>query len=878
MSLTAGTRIGPYEIAEAIGAGGMGVVFRARDHALSRDVAIKILPPGLADEPERRQRIAREARLLAAVNHPHIAQVYGIEESSAGSAIVMELVPGSTLRDVIRSGPIQTREALALARQIALALDAAHEKGIVHRDLKPENVKVTDDRVVKVLDFGLALALHGEGGTSDSATIGAATQSGQIVGTVGYMSPEQARGQVLDRRTDIWAFGCIVFELFSGRAAFNAATVSDTIAAILEKEPDWSALPPSTPAYVRHLIARCLQKDRRERLRDIGDALPELSGGSAISAAPAVGETLAVGAVSRVWRPLAFALAAIALTLAAVVAWQWSRNRVLPSPTTVPRPVRFALAPPPETRFGSHISGIETTTLAFSPDGTRLGFIATPKGQAPRIFVRSLDAEESRALAGTEGAISLFWSPDSRSIGFFAAGKLKRTEQSGGAPVSLCDVPLGMGLYGTWGSGGDILFASVQGDQILRVSSSGGTPTPAIRPTDSRRRVLWPRYLPDGRRFLYTATGENSTGEVVLVDRDGTERSVLQAMSQAQFVEPDIVMVVRESTLIAQRIDLSTGRTIGEPVSVAGPVAYSAATGWAEVTASPNGMLALQAHRDISRITIVKRTGAAERSVSTRGTYLAVRAAPDSSALLFSRLRPELGTYDIWSIGLARGGETPLTYAPGMETGEVWVPGMKSIVLAVGKGGPPNLFVRDLSSGQERPLARSPRFHFATDVSPDGNIVAYQQRTERGNWDLMQVRLDDSSKVQPIFDTPASESDLRFAPVGGRVAFVSDESGGPEVYVTTFPVSSVKFLVSSGGGMAPRWRRDGRELYYISSSNTMMAVTFDADGRPRNPVALFAASGWTTFDVMDNGERFVAIVRESVGYEQPLTILLNWQP
>jgi len=288
-------------------------------------------------------------------------------------------------------------------------------------------------------------------------------------------------------------------------------------------------------------------------------------------------------------------------------------------------------------------------------------------------------------------------------------------------------------------------------------------------------------------------------------------------------------------------------------------------------------MLALQTHRDVSRMTLLKRTGAIERTVSTPGAYLSVRAAADGSALLFSRLRPELGTFAIWTTTLARGSETPLTHEPGMETGEVWLPGMKSIVLAAARGGPPNLFVRDLTSSKDRPLAQSTRFHFATDISPDGKIVAFQQRTERGNWDLMQVRIDDAGKVQPIFDTPASESDLRFAPTAGRIAFVSDESGRPEVYVASFPVTSARTMVSSGGGLAPRWRRDGRELYYMSLSSTLMVVPVDADGRSGNPMPLFAAPRWSNFDVMDNGARFVAIVRESVAYEQPLTVLLNWR-
>ena len=879
MSLTAGSRVGQYEIAEGIGAGGMGVVYRARDHALGRDVAIKILPQAVAEDPDRRQRFAREARLLAAVNHTHIAQIYGIEDSTAGAAIVMELVPGETLRHLIRFGAIGTREALGYARQIALALDAAHEKGIVHRDLKPDNVKVTPDGVVKVLDFGLAKAWSGEGETTDAETMTSArdTRPGQVMGTTGYMSPEQARGQAVDRRTDVWAFGCVLFELFAGRPPFDAATASDTIAAVLEKDPDWEALPPATPARVRHLIARCLEKDRRQRLRDIGDALPDLADDSVIRAASVSGTGVqGSSGVSRTWRPLAFVLAAVAVLLAGTTLWLWSRGRPAAS-SLITQPVRFALPPPSGARFGSNISNIEATTIAFSPDGTRLAFVATPKEGPSLVFVRALDDEDGRAVQGTEGAVSVFWSPDNQSLGFFAGGTLKRIDSAGGAAVKICDVPLLVGMHGTWGSSGEILFASVQGDGISRVPARGGTPMPVISTTNVRRRVLWPHYLPDGQRFLFMWMDDRSNGEVVLVDRDGTERPILPALSQPLFVEPDIVLVVRESTLIAQRVDFSAGRPIGEPVSVMGTVAYSAATGWAEVTASPKGMLALQTHRDVSRMILVKRSGEFERTVSTPGSYLSVRAAQDGSALLFSRLRPDLGIYDIWTASFARGGETPLTDGPGMKTGEVWLPGMQSMVMAAARGGPPNLYLRDLVSGTERRLAQSPRFQFATDVSPDGKIIAYNQRTERGNWDLMQIPVDGTSKEQPIFATSASEMDLRFSPVGGRVAFVSDESGRQEVYVAPFPATGPKTLVSSGGGFGPRWRRDGRELYYRSASGSLMAATVSEDGHPGSSAALFQANGWANFDVMDNGARFVAIERLSVGYEQPLTVLLNWQ-
>ena len=877
--LTAGTRIGPYEIAESIGAGGMGIVFRARDQALERDVAIKILPQSLADDAELRQRFAREGRLLAAVNHPHIAQVYGVEDSPAGLAIVMELVPGATLRDLISARSVSGRARLEYARQIALAIDAAHEKGIIHRDLKPDNVKVTPEGTVKVLDFGLAKAWLGDAESSDAATMtGAdATRSGHVMGTARYMSPEQARGQPVDRRTDIWSFGCVLFELFSGRPAFDGPSTSDAIAAVLDKDPDWDALAVSTPPRVRHLIARCLEKDRRLRLRDIGDALPELTENSPPFAPSSLTAPVAASPRARWRRALAGLWLVLTVALAATTMWLWQRAAAPAAPAAGLRPVRFALPPPGNARFGSSLPPLETPTIAFSPDGTRLAFIATEKGQPSRVWVRRMEDEEARPVSGTEDAISVFWSPDGGSLAFFASGNLKRVAADGGAAVKIADVPRLVGLSGTWGARGDILFATVQGDDILRVPASGGIPTPAVRRTEGWRRVLWPHFLPDGRRFLYSRFGDKHDGEVVLVEDGGAERPIIDAISLAQFVAPDIVLVVRESTLLAQRIDLASGRPVGDPVSVEGPVGYSAATGWAEMTASPNGMIAMQTHRDVGHVAIFTRSGVLERNVGAPGGYLAVHVAPDESALLFSRLRPELGTYDIWTTTLARGSETPITTSPGMETGEVWLPGMQSIALAVGTGGPPNLFVRDIVSGRERRLLQSPRFQYPTDASPDGKTIAYQQRTTLGTWDVMTVPIDGADAGTPLFASPASETDLRFSPAGGQVAWVSDESGRSEVYVAPFPSNGVRTMVSSGGGFAPRWRRDGRELYFMSPSGTLMASPVSASGQPGNAVRLFAAGNWTGYDVMAGGERFVAIVGDARSAEQPLTVLLNWQ-
>ena len=864
-SLPPGTRVGPYEVRTAIGEGGMGQVFRAYDTSLQRDVALKVLPPGLAGDAEYRARFSREARVLATLNHPHIAQVYGLEDSVAGPAIAMELVSGATLRDRLRSGVSRT-EALRLAYQIATALDAAHEKGIIHRDLKPGNIMVTPDGAAKVLDFGLAKTSVEPEATSQHDTTLAATVHGAVLGTPAYMSPEQARGQAVDRRTDIWAFGCVLYELLAGRIAFKGESHSDLIAAILERDPDWRALPADTPAALRRLLQRCLEKDRRQRLRDIGDALPELGApwGDPDASAPVARR--AVGGV------LTMALVAAALATGSAATWWLMGGRSTGSPARSPLPVRFALPPPTGARYGT---GIESTSVSVSPDGSTVAFVAFRPG-ASRILVRPLSDETAREIPGTDGATSMFWSPDGNSLGFFVRGQLKRVDLSGGAPVKVCDVPIAIGLAGSWGPQGDILFATVQGERISRVPAAGGAPAVVMEESKAGGRLLWPRHLPDGRRFIYTHLTPDLQGRIMLAEPDGQSTPIVTATSQAHWIDPDWLVFVREGTLVAQRIDLAAGQPVGEPVSIIGPVAYSAATGWANVTASPNGTIVVQGHTDESRVAWFDLNGTETGRIGNKGTYTSVRLSPDDSTLLFTRLRPELGTRDIWKTDLSRPGETPVTSSPGMETGEVWLPGARAVVFAAAEGGPPNLFHKDLSSGAERRLLTSPRFQFPNDVSADGSQIIYQQRTDLGNWDVMLVSIADPSRVSSLFASASSEYDARLAPGGTRMAFTSDESGRSQVYVAPFPGVGAKTAVSSAGGSRPRWRRDGRELFFISGDRKLMAAPIDAAGVPGTARALFSATEWLDYDVARDG-RIIAVVLEVVGAEQPLTVIVNWR-
>jgi len=866
-SLPPGTRVGPYEVLSALGAGGMGQVFRAHDTALYRDVALKILPPHLAGDAEYRARFSREARALATLNHPHIAQVYGLEDSATGPVIVMELVLGATLRDRLLGG-VSRAEALRLAQQIAMALDAAHEKGIIHRDLKPGNIMVTPDGAAKVLDFGLAKTALRPGSTTEHDTTLAKTMEGAVVGTPAYMSPEQARGQEVDRRTDIWAFGCVFYELLAGRAAFTGESSSDLVAAILERDPDWRALPADTPAHVRRLIQRCLQKDRRQRVRDIGDALADLSAPSAEPADASAASRRTVGGVP------AIALVAVALALGSLATWLLTRGEAPDSLMLSPQSVRFALPVPAGTRYES---GIEATSVSVSPDGSTVAFVAFRPGVPARIWVRPLADEVARELPGTDGALSMFWSPDGRALAFFAGGQLKRLDFPGGTPVKVCDVPVNIGLSGTWGRQGDILFATVGGDRISRVSAAGGVPVDVIvAAPDSRQRVVWPRYLADGRRFIYTESSTKVEGRIMLASPDGSTTPIVDAKSQAQWIEPDWLVFVREGTLLAQRVDLATGRPVGDPVSVMGPVGYSAATGWSNVAASPNGTLVVEWHLDQSRVAWFERRGTETGQIGSPGAYNSVRLSPDDATLLFTRTRPELGTRDIWSTSLSRPSETPVTSAAGMETGEVWVPGGRAIVYAAAQGGTPNLFHKDLATGVQRRLLTDPRFQYPNAVSADGLHVIYQQRTALGNWDLMLVSIADPTRVTRLFGSDASESEARLTPDGTRMSYSSNVSGRAQVYVSPFPVTGAPLAVSTAGGSQARWRRDGRELYFISPDRTLMAAPIDAAGVPGTPRALFDVSAWLDYDVARDG-RFIAVVSEVVGAEQPLAVIVNWR-
>jgi len=885
LSLPAGTRLGVYEILGPLGAGGMGEVYRAKDTRLERTVALKVLPEEFFEDKDRVARFEREGKLLATLNHPNIAAIYSFEEipgspSSPGSSgrhiLVMELLEGETLRERLRAGPLASRRAIDVTVQMAQALAAAHEKGIVHRDLKPENVFLTKDDRVKLLDFGLAKLspqARTEEGLTSAGTRSLLTEAGVMFGTVGYMSPEQVRGEPADNRSDIFSFGTILYELLAGKNPFRAATSPETMTAILRHEPSPLSEPPLAVApALSQIVARCLEKKREARFQSAADLAFALESVSAAGTQTGI----APAASSPRRRPaLTIALAFVAgAAIAGAIGWAWTRKAARPPS---PRAVRLSVPPPANGQF---VQTRETTFLAMSPDGAHVAYVAFDPMGGRRVWLRTLSTLEARPLAGTEGARSVFWSPDGASLAFFAEEKLKRLELPAGAPLVICDVAGSTGKSGTWGHDGDILFTSIQGEAIYRVSASGGTPVVERRPDSSRdeTRVSWPWFLPDGERFLYVLR-ERATDHLVLSAPGQPARVLMPVASRVQYADPGYLVFAREGALVAQRFDWRNGSLAGGPFSIAEHVNYFHPNGNAAFATSRTGTLAYQPREDVQRLAFFDRTGREAGAVGAHGNYISLAIAPDVRRMLFDRQRPETSTLEVWSLDLERNVETRVSSGPYSAALPLWLPGGGQIVYSVTRYGPPSLVRRDLATGKEEELLTNRAFHVAHAVSPDGATLVYGERTDRGAFDLWTLPLAGGGKPAPLIQSLANKSEARFSPDGRFIAFLSDESGRSEVYVTPFPVPGERVRVSTGGARLLRWSRGG-ELLFLSSDLRMTSVPIRTSPSLQlgAPATLFALKGdaWRSFDVSPDGKRFLAIVPEVEADQLPLTVVVNW--
>lgn len=873
MSLAAGTRLGPYEVLAALGAGGMGEVYKARDARLDRLVAVKVLSPAMAASSDARERFEREARAISRLSHPHVCALFDVGREGDTSYLVMELLDGETLKALLEKGPLPIPDVLRIGGEIAEALAAASREGIAHRDLKPGNVMLTRSGV-KLLDFGLAKTVASVG-AGDLATAAELTAPGMWLGTAPYMAPEQLDGRPVDTRSDLFALGAVLYEMSTGRRAFAGDTTAAIAAAVLRVDPPApSSIRPEIPGSFDRLVRECLAKDPDRRWQSAYDVALQLA------AIAEIGDRREIRSAARRQPPRWFvwtgAIAAVALVAAAAA---MRSNRASAGP---PSRVELQINPPTTTAFAY---SAETIRFAVSPDGQRLAFIATGPGSTRHVWLRALSSVKAEPVAGTDDASVVFWSPDAQSIAFVAGDTLKRLELASGRAVLICKVPQQIGLSGTWGRDGEILFASSEGDALYRVATGGGDPVVVVKPDASRDEfsVKFPSFLPDGRRYLYLARRRDASIHLMMGDSGREPRVVMPIESNAQYVEPGWLVFARGGALVAQSFNASTGQLAGEPMAIAESVRFFLSTAAADFSSSPNGSLVFQSHTDRARLAWLDRSGHEIGTVGSPGNYLDVRIEQTGRTVLASRTLPATGTFDIWSFDLDRGTETRVTFDDAFtEMAGMMAPAGGAMLYTAARGQAPRLMRRDLRTGRDEPLLpQGRRMQGTDDVSPDGRWLAYEERTDRGTFNLWTLPLTGTATPSLVRESPFSETQFRFAPDSDHYLYLSDESGREEVYMSQLSGAG-KTIVSTGGAFDARWTRDGREIVYVSPDLKMMAVPVRTSPTVSlgTPAALFAVANkrWVSFDVSADGTRFLVIVPEVNANEQPLTAFLNAIP
>jgi len=856
----------------------MGEVYRAHDQRLSRDVAIKVVPEIFSRDRDRLIRFEREARLLASLNHPNIAAIYGLEESNGTRFLVLELIPGQTLGDRLATGPLALGEALEIARQIAEALESAHQQGIVHRDLKPANIKVTPEGSVKVLDFGLAHVLTTDSTVdpAQSPTTLALTREGSIMGTAAYMSPEQARGRPTNKRTDIWSFGCVLYEMLTGHQAFSGDTASDIIAAVLKTETLWTRLPPETPLGIRVLLQRCLKKDPNNRLRDIGDArleIEETLTGSIYSANAAVGTRASL----RQWLPW---LALLLITVVAATAiWSaWHRRE----PLAVSR---FVITAPGKERMEIY----ETPNVAFSPDGSRIAYV-TAQGSNLRLYVREIKDLQPRLLSGTEGAYSPFFSPDSQWVGFFAGGALKKVGVNGGLPIEICEAAVGRGA--SWSPDGTIVFARNMSSGLFRVSASGGKPEPVttLNAATRERTHRWPQVLPAGDAVLFTVgTVDNpeyflDARIAVQSLRGGQGKIVLNGGTNARYIEPGYLLYVSSGGLFAVPFDLKKLQTTGEPMRILENVATDITTGASQFGVSRDGSLAYVAGITGAverKLYWIDRHGITRELPAPPRNYSAARLSPDGRHVV--TVIAGSGDSDIWLYSLQRNTLTRLTTEQGNKMGPLWTPDGKRVVysaatrshgmnvmwIPVDGGGAQQV----LWSGSESPML------IPTSLSPDGKLLLIDRLDAGGRgFDEWVLPMAGERQAHPLLQSEFSEQWGVVSPNGFWLAYVSDETGSSEVYVQSFPELGNRVQISELGGFEPAWSRSGHELFYRTGDKVMVVpVETEKHFRAGTPQALFEDHyDYSDYDIALDGAHLLMIKGQNESSPTHLNVVLNW--
>ncbi len=881
-----GTPLAHYRITGELGAGGMGEVWRATDEKLGREVALKVLPEEFANDPGRMARFEREAKVLASLNHPNIATLYGLETAESGTGtgtgtgqttfLAMELVGGEDLSERIKRGPVPVEEAIAIALQIAQALEAAHEQGIVHRDLKPANIKITDNGTVKVLDFGLAKAWETE--TSDSSLslsptlTRQATVEGVILGTAAYMSPEQARGKKVDRRADIWSFGVVLWEMLTGRRLFEGETVSDVLAAVLRAEIPWDGLLDSTPVAVKRLIRRCLARDPERRLRDIGDACLELR-------EPDEPQPQGRGKAGSSIRPALLWIAAIAgpvmgMLLAAAVFFGWFSG----SDSALPRRVVSNLSAPEGFSFD-----LNAGPPVVSSDGRQVAFLAREPNGSSFIFVRSLDDADARRLDDTRGAQMPFWSPDGRSLGFFAGGELKRIGLEGARAEVLAEAPEPLGA--SWTDDDTIIFVADYNSPPRLIAADGGDvrQLPAPFPDLLSSWYAWPRIIPGGTHYLFVLQdlgGPRSGTYAAAITGDPQPVLLTRTMSRVELVEPGWLLFWESGSLKAYPFDANRLEIGSESINLAA-VGWSSFSFSGRFSASRSGILVYQRGAGKfgdTEIVTVDRTGRQLSLVGSLAEYYSPAVSHDGRRVAVDITDIQKTQGDVWVFDLDRETRTLLAAGPLDESRPVWKPDDSEVYFR----RVPDIYVRDVEGARpERAITSSDLNCEPDDIDPIGRFLLYDLEST-DDVDLWVFDLE-TGEARPWLDQPYPERNGRFSPDGRWVAYGSEESGASEIHVRSFPGGDERFVISGGGGRTPNWSRDGSELFYYSADSEITAVPVTwTDGRPvfGRPAPLFRVilrSGDHSFDVFPDGERFLLNRMVTETDERSLVLVQGWQ-